>query len=269
VEGYSLNRELETLLLADGLAETQEWLGAGNPLTQALLGGNSPREIASRALKDTRIDDPKFLRTLLEGGPEALERCQDPLILLASKLDPRSREIKRQYEALEEQVGEHNARIARARYALQGQSTYPEATFTLRLSYGSVETYQAEGTLQQPFTTFGGLFDRADAWGPAAEGGSWSLPPRWNQRRRAIDPSLPLNFITTNDIIGGNSGSPVLDRDGELVGLVFDGNIQSIVGRFYYDERQNRCIAVDARAILEALTKVYDADFLVKELTAK
>ena len=266
---YALNRELETLLLTAGLEETREWLGDSHPLTQALLSGKSPQAVAGLAIQDTRIDDPVFVKGLIEGGQKALEQCQDPLLLLAQKLDAPSREVKRQYEALEAQVLEHNTRIAKARFALQGKNTYPEATFTLRLSYGAVQTYPAEGTLQPPFTTFGGLFDRADAWGPRAEAGSWALPPRWLQRRPAINPAIPLNFITTNDITGGSSGSPVVDRNGELVGLVFDGNIQSISGRFHYDEQQNRCIAVDARAIREALTQVYDAEYLVKELTEK
>jgi hypothetical protein len=266
-EPYSMNRELETLLLAAGLAQTREWLGDRNPLVKALLNGASPEKVASRALQDTRIDDPAFVQGLIEGGPQALGQCQDPLLLLALKLDPRSREVQRQYDALEAQVGACNARIAKARFALRGQSAYPEADFTLRFSYGAVQPYPAEGTLQPPFTTFGGLFDRADAWGPTAEAGSWALPRRWLQRRKAVDPSVPLNFITTNDITGGSSGSPIVDQSGELVGLVFDGNIQSIPGRFHYDDRQNRCIAVDARAILEALAKVYDADHLVQELT--
>ncbi|HWQ08472.1 MAG TPA: S46 family peptidase, partial [Holophaga sp.] len=171
--------------------------------------------------------------------------------------------------ALETRIQDHLDRLARARHALEDRMGYPEADFTLRLSDGSVQPYPAEGTLQPPFTTFGGLFDRADAWGPLAEDGSWALPARWLQRRRTIDPSVSLNFITINDITGGSSGSPVVDRRGELVGLVFDGNLQSIAGRFRYDPLQNRCIAVDARAILEALRKVYDADGLVEELTSR
>jgi hypothetical protein len=131
-----------------------------------------------------------------------------------------------------------------------------------------VESCPGNGTLVQPFTTFGGLYDRADGWGPEAENHSWALPPRWRERRPALDPSTPLDFITSNDIIGGNSGSPVLDRRGELVGLVFDGNLATIAGRYYYDPRANRGVSVDGRAILEALAKVYDAPGLVQELLA-
>jgi hypothetical protein len=269
LEPFTMDRELEIMLLAAGLEETRAWLGDNHSLTRDLLRGGGPREAAEQALRNTRLDDPAFVRALIESGKRGLEQCDDPLVLLAGRLDPHSRETASRYEALESEIREHEARIAQARYAFQGETAYPEATFTLRLSYGAVRTYLAEGTLQPPFTTFGGLFDRADAWGPLAEQGSWALPPRWVQRRKAIDPSVPLDFITTNDIIGGNSGSPVVDRDGELVGVAFDGNLQSIPGRFHYDERRNRCIALDARAILESLAKVYDAPHLVKELTER
>ena len=256
-----LNRPLEAVLLAAGLEEAQEWLGPDHPLVRALLGTRPPQELAVQVLRDTRLETPGFLRRLRDGDPEALA---DPLVQLARRLAPRSRAVQARHEALERQLQDQVLRIDRARPA--GQA--PEANFTLRLGYGTVQPYPAEGTLQPPFTTFGGLFDRADAWGPEAEEGSWALPPRWLQRRQALDPALPLNVITTNDIIGGSSGSPVVNRQGELVGLVFDGNLASIRGRFHYDAERNRCIAVDARAILEALAKVYEAERLVRELTA-
>jgi len=262
-----LDRELETLLLEAGLEETQAWLGDTHPLVKALLLGRAPDGAAEQALRETRIDDPAFVKALLEGGETALRKSRDPLVLMARTLDPRSREIKRRHDALALQIDGQNTRIARARYALEGPSTYPEADFTLRLSYGALKPYPAQGTLQPPFTTFGGLFDRADAWGPEAEGGSWALPQRWLDRRSALSPSTPLNFVTTHDITGGSSGSPVVNTHGELVGLVFDGNLESIPGRFYYDAATNRCIAVDVRAILESLVKVYNAEALAKELT--
>lgn len=261
-----LNRELESLLLEAGLEDSLAWLGANHPLAKALLAGGTPKDRAEQALQGTRIDDPAFVTDLLNGGEAALKACQDPLILMARALDPRSREVKRQYEALEAQIDEHRARIARARYAIVGHEGYPEADFTLRLSYGTIKPYPASGTLQPPFTTLGGLFDRADAWGPDAEQGSWSLPRRWLERRPLLDPSVPLNFITTHDITGGSSGSPVVNTRGELVGLVFDGNLESIAGRFHYDAATNRCIAVDIRAILESLDKVYDANHLAREM---
>lgn len=265
-EPMSMNRELEALLLEAGLEDALAWLGADHPLVKALLAGSTPEKRADQAMQETRIDNPVFVADLLGGGEAALKACQDPLVLMARALDPRSREVKRQYEALETRIEEHRARLARARYAVEGREGYPEADFTLRLSYGTIKPYPASGTLQPPFTTLGGLFDRADAWGPHAEQGSWALPRRWLERRSSLDPSVPLNFITTHDITGGSSGSPVVNVQGELVGLVFDGNLDSIAGRFHYEPATNRCIAVDIRAILQALDKVYDAKHLVQEL---
>ena len=141
------------------------------------------------------------------------------MLVLARKVEPLLRGLRSQQEEIQAQIAEHNARIAKARFAVYGKDTYPDATFTLRLSYGKVETYPLSGTLAQPFTTFGGLYDRADAWGPKAEDGSWQLPKRWLDRRSALNSSTPYNFISSNDIIGGNSGSPVVDRKGELIGL--------------------------------------------------
>jgi len=178
----------------------------------------------------------------------------------------RRRENQEKQKATQSVISEHLARIAKARFAVYGMSAYPDGTSTLRLSFGAIETYPLAGTLAQPFTTFAGLFDRAASWGPTAEAGSWELPSRWLKRRDNLNLFTPYNFISTNDIIGGNSGSPVLNKQGELVGLAFDGNIESIPGRYYYDSRVNRCLSVDARAIVEALRKVYDAGHLVKEI---
>jgi hypothetical protein len=144
------------------------------------------------------------------------------------------------------------------------------ATFTLRFSYGTVEAYPANGTLVQPFTTMHGLFDRFEGWGGTRtnlQRENWRLPERWLSRRAKLDLTTPYNFITSNDIIGGNSGSPVVDAKGELVGLAFDGNMESLSGRYYYEGRTNRTVSVDARAILEVLTKIYEAPHLVAELT--
>ena len=209
-------------------------------------------------IQGTRIDETGFANS-----PEA---NRDPLLLMAEAIDPLERKVAERQASVDEILADHNARIARARFAVRGKADYPDATFTLRLSYGSVETYPQAGTLVQPFTTLGGLFDRAEGWGPQAEEGAWALPERWLKARTGLDLSTPYNFISSNDIIGGNSGSPVLNRQGELVGLAFDGNLASIPGRFYYDGTANRCIALDGRAILEALRKVYCATHLAKEI---
>jgi hypothetical protein len=206
---------------------------------------------------------------MVEGEPKAILESIDPALALARRLSPRLEEVQKQQQALQSVISEHLARISKARFAVYGTSTYPDATFTLRLSYGAIETYPSAGTLAQPFTTFAGLYDRAVAWGPKAEEGSWELPIRWLERRDKLNLFTPYNFISTNDIIGGNSGSPVVDKRGELVGLAFDGNIKSHAGRYYFDSRVNRCLSVDARAIVEALSSVYDAQHLMAELTGK
>jgi len=228
-----------TQILA-ALQGAQEDLGAQHPLVQALFQGHKAEDL---------------LKTLKEGAPEAFST--------------QAKEITQKHQAAQAVISEHLTRIAQARFKVYGTSTYPDATFTLRLSYGKVETYPANGTLMQPFTTFAGLFDRAAAWGPKAEEGSWQLPARWMQRRDKINLWTPYNFITTNDITGGNSGSPVVDKKGELIGLAFDGNIESLPGRYYFDGRANRTLCVDLRGILEALGKVYDAPHLVKEVRGR
>jgi hypothetical protein len=257
------------MTLQNAMITAQLELGAGHPFTQLLTGGKAPETAAKELLAGTRLADPALRKALVEGEPKAILDSPDPGLVLARRLAPRLEELQKQQQALQSVLTEHLTRIAKARFAVYGTSTYPDATFTLRLSYGSVETYPSAGTLAQPFTTFAGLYDRAAAWGPKAEEGSWELPARWLERRDKLNLFTPYNFITSNDIIGGNSGSPVVDKRGELVGLAFDGNIESNAGRYYFDARVNRCLCVDARAIVEALDKVYDARHLVAELTGK
>jgi hypothetical protein len=257
------------LTLQSQMASALQELGADHPITQILLGGKSPEVAAGELLATSRITDPAVRRALVEGDPRAILDSTDPALTLARRLSPREEALQERQLALRAVLAENLFKIARARFAVYGTSTYPDATFTLRLSYGSVETYPSAGTLAQPFTTFAGMYDRAAAWGPKAEEGSWELPARWIERRDKLNLFTPFNFISSNDIIGGNSGSPVVDKRGELVGLAFDGNIESNAGRFYFDARMNRCLAVDARAIVEALDKVYDAKRLVAELTGK
>ena len=282
--GYRTERELENLqtalafrealppaveeaVLGEGLEEAVQELGPEHPIVTALLQGRTPGDQA-KLLAGSALLGPAGRKALIHATPAAVRDSRDPLVVLAWKLDQVAGPYREREEAVDAVIHEQGARIARARFALNGKADYPDATFSLRLSYGSVESVAANGTLTQPFTTFGGLFDRADGWGPEAEGHSWELPARWQARRQALDPRTPLNFISSNDIIGGNSGSPVLDRRGDLAGLVFDGNIGCLPGRFYYDPRSNRAVSVDARAILAALSQVYDAPALVREITA-
>jgi len=238
-----------------------------------MLGGKSAAEVAKTAVGGSRLSDAEQRKTLLAGGKKAIAESTDPMILLAKKLDPIGRELrKRQEDQVTSVITEHGTRIAKARFAIYGKNTYPDATFTLRLSYGAVAEYKGNGTLIQPFTTFGGLFDRYDSWGgneAKVHDGAWTLPQRWIDKRGALDASIPFNFAHKVDIIGGNSGSPVIDKKGELVGLIFDGNIESLPGNYFYDEAVNRGVSVDARAIVHALDKVYGANGLVAELTGK
>jgi hypothetical protein len=266
-------KEQEVFLFTRGLEEAARELGPQHRYVKAMLGGRSAAEVAKAAVEGSRLSDPEARKALLAGGKPALAASQDPMIALARKLDPISRELrKKQEDQVQSVITEHGTRIAKARFALYGKNTYPDATFTLRLSYGPVAEYKGNGTLIQPFTTFGGLFDRYDAWGgnaAKAHEGSWMLPQRWVDKRGALDASTPFNFAHKVDIIGGNSGSPVIDRKGELVGLIFDGNIESLPGNYFYDEAVNRGVSVDARAIVHALDRVYGATALVGELTGR
>jgi len=264
-----LDPEVEEAVLAQGLREALEELGPDHPITQALLDGETPARRARALVAGTRLLDPAGRKALCQAGPWAVRDSTDPMVVLARRLDPVSRPYVRRREEAEAVIAEHGARIARARFQVYGKDEYPDATFTLRLSYGAVEPCAGGGTLVQPFTTFGGLYDRADGWGPEAERGSWALPRRWRERRPDLDPSTPLNFISSNDITGGNSGSPVVDRQGRWAGLVFDGNLASVAGRYYYDPKANRAVAVDGRAILACLDKVYDAQGLAREITGE
>ena len=265
--------EQEVFLFTKGLEEAVAELRDTHPYVKAMVGGSSPAAVAKSAVSGSKLNDPEVRKALLAGGKKALDASVDPMVLLARKLDPLDRDLKKKLkEQVQSVITEHGTRIARARFAAYGKNTYPDATFTLRLTYGAVAEYPANGTLIQPFTTFGGLFDRYDGWGgnaAKAHEGAWTLPQRWLDKRGALDPTVPFNFAHKVDIIGGNSGSPVIDRKGELVGLIFDGNIEMLPGNYFYDEAVNRGVSVDARALTLALDKVYGATALVAELTGK
>jgi len=257
--------ELEISLLAAGLQEAREELGAAHPLVKAMLAGSSPQAVAREAMMGSALLKPLTRGPLLD-DPD-LAKSRDPLLRLARIVGTHRDKLFSRLDSLDRMIEKQSQLIAKARFAIYGRTLYPDANSTLRLSYGAIESFPLNGTLAQPFTTFGGLYDRADGWGPSAEDGSWALPPRWIQHRSGVEPSTPLNFITSNDIIGGNSGSPVLNRVGEWVGLAFDGNHANPLGRYTYDPARNRAIAVDVRAILEALAKIYDAPHLAKEIS--
>lgn len=258
---------MEEALLANAFAESLEELGHGDPFVRAALQGGSPQETAAKLVAGTRLGDAAFRKSLLEDGEAAVAASTDPLIVVARDIDPSVREIRKwvedNVESVETSAGE---KIGKARFAVYGKSTYPDATFTLRLSYGTVKGYPMNGTEAPPITTLFGLYDRAHSFGLKPP---FNLPERFLMRRNALDLATPVNFVSTCDIIGGNSGSPVINRQGELVGLIFDGNIESLVGDYVYDEENNRAVAVHTAVMTEVLRKLYDAGALADELEGK
>ena len=255
---------LEQALLADSLQESLEELGRDDPFIKAVLAGKSPNEVAAAIIGGTKLGDQAVRKSLLEGGAKAIDASTDPLIVLGRAIDPTARAAKKTLDRDVTSVSSSaREKIGQARFAVFGTAAYPDATFTLRLSYGMVNGYPMNGTRAQYKTTFAGLFNRSFGFDNKPP---FQLAPRFAQRRAQIDMSTPLDFVTTNDIIGGNSGSPVVNRAGELVGLIFDGNIESLPGRFVYEEERNRAVAVHAGAIVHALRVIYDAAPLADEL---
>ena len=251
----------QKLKLGFALTKLREKLGADEPLVRQVLAKQTPTELAARLVEGTRLGDPAERRRLWEGGAAAIAASDDPFIRLALAVDAQARAVRARFEREVEAVVQKNIElIARARFAMLGDSTYPDATFTLRLSYGVVQGWEERGGQIPPFTQMGGAFERATGAPP------YALPPSWLKRQPEIRPTTPLNLVTTNDIVGGNSGSPLLNRQGELVGLMFDGNIHSLGGAYSYDPATNRAVAVHSAGMLEALNKIYGADALVKEL---
>src|SRR5437764_1773260 len=257
--------DFEKLKLADSLGFMVELLGADHPLVKQIMNGKTPEVRATELIAGTKLKDVAFRKELAAGGKQAIESSADPMIVLARLIDPKARELRKRFENEVTGVERTNyAKIARARFANEGNSIYPDATFTLRLSYGAVKGYMENAKRVTPFTTLGGLYDRAANFKYRFP---YNLPPRWMEKKSAINPSTPLNFVSTDDIIGGNSGSPTINKNAELVGLIFDGNIQSLVGNFYFDDSVNRAISVDVRAMREVLRKVFNANEVADELS--
>jgi hypothetical protein len=255
---------LDEALLADALQESLEQLGASDPFNVAVLKGRTPAAVAKEAIAGTKLGDPAARKALVASGVSGLSASTDPLVVLARAADGFARKNQKMLDDRVTSVTtEAGEKIGRARFAVYGHSVYPDATFTLRLSYGQVKGYRMNGTVAPYKTTLFGLYERAQAFDfePPFE-----LPSRYIDRRSSLDLTTPMNFVTTNDIIGGNSGSPVVNREGEFVGIIFDGNIESLVGRFVYSEESNRAVAVHSSVIIEALRKLYDAGSLADEL---
>jgi hypothetical protein len=261
-----LYADLEAQKLGDSLGMFAE-SGIDDALAQRVLAGKSPHARAAELVRGTKLADVAARKALFEGGRAAVEASDDPMIRLARLVDAPARGVRKQYEArVEEPQQQAYARISRAIFALRGQDQYPDATFTLRLAFGAVKGYEEGGRSVAPFTTLGGVYRRAEEH---ANKEPFHLPQRWRDRKASVGADVPFNFVCTADIIGGNSGSPVVDRKGEVVGLIFDGNIQSLVSDFTYTDAQARAVAVDARGILEALRRVYDAVALADEITGR
>jgi hypothetical protein len=256
--------ELEEVQIADGLAESIGNLGSDDPFLKEVLAGRTAEQTAKELVAGTKMMDVAVRKQLFEGGEAAIAASSDPMIQTARKVVPMLNETRRWTERnVSGSAMAASEALGKARFAVFGKSINPDATFTLRLSYGSVKGYPMNGTQAPTKTTLYGLYDRALSFGNR---GAWSLPKRFVERESALKLSTPLDFVSTCDIIGGNSGSPVINREGEFVGLIFDGNIESLPGRFLYDESANRAVSVHPAGIIEALRKVYDAANLADEL---
>jgi hypothetical protein len=255
--------DLEIIHLAEALTFFAEIAGFDDPVVQQVLAGQSPRERAAALINATQVRDVAFRKKLYEGGAAAVAAAKDPLIELVRLVDAESRALRKEWEALDETKKQAHATIEKARFAIEGPNRAPDATFTLRLSYGPVKGYVEDGKKVPAYTTLAGLYARNTEHKSKPP---FDLPPRWVEKKGALDLSVPFNFVHTPDIIGGNSGSPVVNTKGEFVGIIFDGNIYSLVGDFAYEDVQARALSVDCRAIIESLKKVYGADALAAEL---
>jgi hypothetical protein len=256
--------DLETTMLADSLTMFTEMKGYDDPLVQKVLAGKSPRERAAQLVDGTKLKSVEVRKELAQAAPEVIRGSDDPMIQLAVLVDPQARSLRKTYEdQVEEPMRQAYAKLAAARFALYGTEVYPDATFTLRLAFGQVKGYTQQGKQIPPWTTFAGLYERAEEQGNVPP---FQLPQRWIDRKNRLDLKTPFNFVSTADIIGGNSGSPVVNRNNEIVGIIFDGNIQSLVLDFIYTEQEARAVAVHSASILEALRRVYGADRLVQEI---
>ena len=255
---------VEQAKLEAGLAVMQQMVGADNPLVKQILAAKTPKARAAELVAGTKMGDAGTRKALLAGGKAAIGASKDPFIELARLVDPRARELRNKYD--NEVLGvERDAysKIAQAVFASQGDAAYPDGTFTLRLSYGQVKGYMENGKPVTPFTEIRGLYIRGDEH---KQKPPYKIADSWMKARSSVNPTTPFDFVSTNDIVGGNSGSPVINVKGELVGLIFDGNIQSLPGYFVYDGAVNRAVSVDARGMLEALRAVYKANWVADEL---
>lgn len=258
-------KNLEIATLTMSLVQMREALGSEDPAVRVALAGRSPEDAAKALIAGTKLEDIAVRKRLYEGGKAAVEASTDPLIVLMRAVDTQARAVRKRFDdEVDAVVRRDGATIARSRFAQTGFTQPPDATFTLRLSYGTVKGYEENGKKVPYFTTMGGAFKHSEEHGNKPP---YNLGPSWLKMKSKLNLETPLNFVSTADIIGGNSGSPIVNKAGEVVGIIFDGNIQSLVLDFFYEDRQARAVSVDSRGIIEALRKIYGADALADELT--
>ena len=254
--------EYEQTMIAWSLEKLRQGLGADDPLTKQILGKQSPEELATQLVQGSHLADPQWRKQMWDGGEKAIDASKEPMIQFMRRVETLSNTLRKQYEnEVNAPTTQANEIIAQIRFARFGTTIYPDATFTPRLSYGKVVGWREGSQDVPPFTTFKGLYERATGADP------FKLPESWVQAKSKLRLAVPFNFVTDNDIIGGNSGSPVIDREGRAVGLIFDGNLPSLGGNFVYDGSKNRAVAVDSAALIESVRRVYNLPALANELT--
>lgn len=255
---------VEVAVLRAWMERVDRDLPKGDPLRAAVLHGETPERAARALVAGSRLFDVYARRKLFEGGKDAVAASSDPAIVLLRAIDAAARAARKTYEDdIEAPMRALGEKVTQATFAVQGTSLPPDATFTLRLATGVVKGYTENGKPIAATTDFGGMYAHATGVDP------YKLPKRWIDRKAKVDPKVSLDFVSTNDIIGGNSGSPVVDANGKLVGLIFDGNLSSLPNRFVYREITERAVSVDSAGMLHALRVVYDAPELAAELTAR
>jgi hypothetical protein len=255
--------DLDQTLLGDSIAKTLEQRGFDDPVCQKILAGKSPADRAAELITGTELLSVEARKKIAAGGIQAINDSKDPMIMLAKIVNPPIRRIRSITDQLDEQDKQAYALIAEAKFATQGTSAYPDATFTLRLAFGPVKGYEQDGQQIPAWTNVGGAFEHEKQHEGQTD---YKLPESWKKAESKLSKTTPFNFVSTADIIGGNSGSPVVNKAGELVGLIFDGNVQSLSGNYVYTDKQARSVSVHSSAIREALQVVYGADNIVKEL---
>ncbi|MBC8125840.1 MAG: S46 family peptidase [Gloeobacteraceae cyanobacterium ES-bin-144] len=263
--GKPIYYDLEILTLTDSLTAMAGKFGSDDPLVQKVFAGKSPHDRAAELIRSTKVGDVAFRKKLSEGGAPTVTAANDPMIELARLVDPEARALRKVFEEQTEVIQQAQSEIAGARNALFGTAGYPDATFTLRLSFGVVKGYEQDGNSIPAMTTIDGVYQRMSEM---KGNPPFDLPPLWIRQKEKLNLSTPFNFVSTCDIIGGNSGSPVVNRTGEFVGIIFDGNLQGLSADYAYSDKQGRAICVHSAAMLEALTKVYETQALNAELVS-